>query len=169
MFLKSSLLHCLCLFGFSQVRAQNTCVDSNYINIFYQGCPRDVYNPVCACGVTYFNQCAAEMQYGVRLGQWTSGVCGTFDFDFYPNCFVLGQMDYIRFFIQFQLMANNTATFLLSDSYGKVHDRRYINTLAQQEAFQYNPPPNLKNGVYFLIVHNDREMRVKKMVLVRGL
>jgi len=46
------------------------CIDPALINEV--GCD-DVFEPVCACGVTYDNQCVAENWFGVV--EWTSGDC----------------------------------------------------------------------------------------------
>lgn len=145
-------------------RAQQ-CIDSNFVNPYYQGCPHDVYEPVCACGITYFNQCEAELIYGVSRWSWTGGVCGDFDFHFYPNLFVQGPMQFVRFFIQFRQSTNNTATLLLADNVGNLRDRRTITLPGQADAFQYYLPPGLLPGLYYAVVYTGTEVRIRKMVV----
>lgn len=142
------------------------CVDSSRIDLFNRSCNRQYYEPVCACGVTYFNSCVAERNFGVLPTAWVPGVCTSFDYEFYPN--LLGGTDQraIQLFIQFKAQQGNEATLLIYDQYGKMRFQRFIKPAFDREQIQITEPSTFETGVYFMLIFSGDEAKVRRFVVV---
>lgn len=149
-------------------QAKSQCIDSTMIKPFYQGCDRFDYHPVCACGTNYFNACIAVNEFGVTYGSIYDGVCGNFDFSFFPNRFISGTSDKINFFIQFKKQENNLGYLYLIDIFGAVVYKRFIQTPFNSDRFLIDESTAFKSGIYLVMVESEGVFQVKKMVVTKA-
>jgi hypothetical protein len=144
------------------------CVDSTQIKPYYQGCDRKYYHPVCGCGITYFNDCIAVNEFGLKYGSFTDGVCSFFDFSFFPNQLASGTSDKINFFIQFKKPDYNLAYMYIVDVYGAIIYRRTIQTPFNTETFVIEESSSFKTGVFFMVVESNNSYLIKKLVVIKA-
>ncbi|MBI3233764.1 MAG: T9SS type A sorting domain-containing protein [Bacteroidetes bacterium] len=156
------------LFSLANLCGYAQCIDSTQIKPYFQGCPRTLYHPVCACNVTYFNDCIATNEYGVRYGSFTDGVCSSFDFSFFPNQLASGTSDKINFYIQFKNQENNLAYLTIIDIFGAAIYRRNIQIPFNTDNFTIDESSQFRTGVYFVIVESKGIYQIKKMVVVKA-
>lgn len=150
----------LVLFLLSQ-NCEAQCKDSSRINLAFP-CPKPDYYPVCGCdGVTYRNICSAEMQNGIRQGQWRDGSCSGLEFDIYPTY----TNDKLHFaFVQPQNVTT-TANLVIIDQYGSMilYQTLYPDLSGRVE-FDIEMI-SYKIGVYIMFLYNGRgDYRYKKFV-----
>lgn len=147
--------------------AWGQCIDSTQIRPFYTGCDRTNYHPVCACGTTYFNECIATMEFGVRPGTYTDEVCNTFDYAFFPNPMAAGSGVQINFFIQFKKPEYNLAYLYIMDMYGTNLFNRIIQTPFNNYHFLLEESAGFKTGVYLMYVVSEGIIKVQKLVVIQ--
>lgn len=145
----------------------NSCVDSNRMDPYYQGCDHSAWGfmPVCACGKTYFSSCVAERQYGVYPTAWQDGVCENFAYFFYPNPIFPNSTNF-KLFIKFRQLENNTANFYIMDIFGKIQYKFFIQTPNQQDAFELPDLSFLRSGMYLTIVNRNNEEKFQKLIIL---
>lgn len=138
------------------------CKDSTRINLAFP-CPDPSYKPVCGCdGVTYRNICAAEIQNGIRAGQWRDGSCSGLEFDIYPTY----THDNLNFaFVQPQNVTT-IANLAIIDQYGAmIMYRTLYPDLSGRVDLFITETSYYRPGVYIMFLYNGKgDYRYKKFV-----
>ena len=161
----------LSVFAKAQYYPNVTCVDTQYINIYYH-CYDD-YLPVCGCdGHTYRSLCAAYNWGGLLHAPtpYRDGPCTNFDFEFTPNPVVPGSNDkdnngYGTLKI-YTTLAPVTALIQIYDVFGKVWYVQ-VETIGQPQSVYIGPSiymDGFPQGIYYVFVTINGEAMKKKIM-----
>ena len=159
---KLILLFTLLVLGLCVQQSSAQCIDSNRVYPTAP-CPTE-YKPVCACGITYRNDCYALYRGGV-IGTMYEGPCSGFDFDVFPN--FVTELDNVT--ITFVQNTGLPADFVVVDWYGKIVVQRtlpardqFVNSINFQLDVTYFTP-----GTYIALMYNSKgTYRYKKFVKI---